>query len=54
MKQMKIILITLLMTLTVNADWKPLKSLDHYGPKAFTLKNGVAYVELRKYSEPKQ
>ncbi len=51
MKQIKIILITLLLTLTANADWKPLKSLDYYGPKAFTLKKGVVYVELRKYSK---
>ncbi len=51
MKQIKIIFITLLLTLTVNAEWKPLKSLEHYGPKAFTLKKGVVYVELRKYSE---
>lgn len=39
------------MTLTANAGWKPLKSLDHYGPKAFTLKKDVAYIELRKYSK---
>ena len=51
MKQIKIILITLLMTLTVHAGWKPLKSLDHYGPKSFTLKTGVAYVEIRTYKE---
>ncbi len=51
MKQIKILLITLLLTLTANAGWKPLKSLDHYGPKAFTLKKGVAYVEIRKYTE---
>jgi hypothetical protein len=51
MKQIKTILIIILLTLTVNADWKPLKSLDHYGPKAYTLKKGVAYVELRKYSK---
>ena len=49
MKQIKTILIAILLTLTVNADWKPLKSLDHYGPKAFTLKKGVSYVEIRKY-----
>ncbi len=51
MKQIKILLITMLLTLTANAGWKPLKSLDHYGPKAFTLKKGVAYVEIRKYTE---
>ena len=39
------------MTFTVHAGWKPLKSLDHYGPKAFILKKGVAYVEIRKYTE---
>ena len=49
MKQIKIVLITILLTLTVHAGWKPLKSLDHYGPKAFTLKKGVVYVELYKY-----
>ena len=51
MKQIKIILIILLLTLTVNAGWKPLKSLDRLWPKAFTLKKGVAYVEIRKYTE---
>ena len=51
MKQIKTILIAILLTLTANADWKPLKTLDHYGPKAFTLKKGVAYVEIRKYTE---
>ena len=51
MKQIKIILITLLLTLTAHAGWKPLKSLDHYGPKAFRLKTGVAYVEIRTYKE---
>ena len=51
MKQIKIIFIILLLILTANANWKPLKSLDHYGPKAFTLKEGVAYVEIRKYTE---
>ena len=51
MKQIKIIFITLLLTLTVHAGWKPLKSLDHYGPKAFKLKTGVAYVEIRTYKE---
>jgi len=51
MKQIKTILIAILLTLTANADWKPLKSLDHYGPKAFTLKKGVTYVEVRKYSQ---
>jgi hypothetical protein len=51
MKQIKTMLVVILLTLTANADWKPLKSLDHYGPKAFTLKKGVVYVELREYSE---
>ena len=51
MKQIKTILIAILLTITVNADWKPLKSLDHYGPKAFTLKKGVAYVEIRKFTK---
>ena len=51
MNQIKIILITLLLTLTANAAWKPLKSLDYYGPKAFTLKKSVAYMEIRKYTE---
>ena len=51
MKQIKSILIAILLTITVNADWKPLKMLDHYGPKAFTLKKGVAYVEICKYTE---
>lgn len=44
MQQMKIILIVLLMTLTVDAKWKELKS---YGPKVYTLKKGVEYVEIR-------
>jgi len=48
-KQIKTILIAILLTLTAQAGWKPLKSLDHYGPKAFTLKKGVSYVEVRKY-----
>ncbi|BAF72965.1 hypothetical protein [Sulfurovum sp. NBC37-1] len=51
MKQIKTILIIILLTLSTNAGWKPLQSLDHYGPKAFTLKKGVAYVEIRKYTE---
>jgi len=51
MKQIKTMLVVILLTFTANADWKPLKSLDHYGPKAFTLKKGVVYVELRKYSK---
>ena len=41
----------MLLILAAQADWKPLKSLEHYGPKAFTLKKGVAYVELCKYSK---
>ena len=40
----------MLLTFTANADWKSLKTLGHYDPKAFTLKKGVAYVELRKFS----
>ncbi len=44
-------MIVILMSLTANAGWKPLRSLDHYGPKAFILKKGVAYVEIRKYTE---
>jgi hypothetical protein len=51
MKQIKTMLVVILLTFTANADWKQLKSLDHYGPKAFTLKKGVVYVELREYSE---
>jgi len=51
MKQIKTVLVAVLLTLTLNAGWKPLKKLDHYGPKAFTLKKGVAYVEIRKYTE---
>jgi hypothetical protein len=51
MKQIKTMLVVILLTFTANADWKPLKSLDHYGPKAFTLKKGVVYVELRKQSK---
>ena len=44
------ILIATLLTVTANAGWKTLKTLGHYGSKAFTLKRGVQYVELRKYS----
>ena len=51
MKQIKTILIAILLTLTANAGWKPLQTLRYYGPKAFTLKQGVQYVELRKYSK---
>jgi len=51
MKQIKTILMVMLLTLTANADLKPLKSLDYYGPKAYTLKKGVNYVELRKYTK---
>ena len=50
MKQIYVVL-TILLTLNANADWKPLKKLDYYEPKAFTLKKGVAYVEIRKYME---
>jgi len=50
-KYIEVLFIIVLLTFTANAGWKPLKSLEHYGPKAFTLKKGVAYVELRKYSE---
>ena len=49
MKKIYIILLTIFLTFTAHAGWKPLKSLDHYGPKAFTLKEGVAYMEIRKY-----
>lgn len=49
--QIKTILIAILLTLTANAGWKPLKTLGHYGPKAFTLKKGVGYVEIRKYTK---
>jgi hypothetical protein len=48
---MKSLLVASLLTLTISADWKPLKRLDYYGPKAFTLKKGVAYIEIRKYTE---
>ena len=51
MKQIKMILMATLLTLTANAGWKSVKTLGHYGPKAFTLKQGVQYVELRKYSK---
>ena len=46
MKQIKVLFIMALLTLTANADWKPLKSFDHYGSKAFTLKKrcGVCRV----------
>jgi hypothetical protein len=50
MKQIYVVL-TILLTLNANADWKALKKLDYYEPKAFTLKKGVAYVEIRKYSK---
>jgi hypothetical protein len=53
-KQKKILLIAILMTIIAHGGWKPLKNLDHYGPKAFTLKKGVVYVELRKYCESTQ
>jgi len=45
----KILFISVLCTLTANAAWKTLHSLDYYGPKAYTLKEGVAHVEVRKY-----
>ena len=51
MKQIKMIFIVMLLALTANAGWKSVKTLGHYGPKAFTLKQGVEYVELRKYSK---
>ena len=50
MKRLKTILTATLLTLTAHAGWKPLKTLEHYGPKAFTLKEGVRYVELRKHT----
>ncbi len=51
MKQIYIVLIAILLTLTVQADWKPLKTLGHFGPKDFTLKKDVVYVVLRTFSE---
>jgi len=45
----KILFISVLCTLTANAAWKTLHSLEYYGPKAYTLKEGVAHVEVRKY-----
>jgi len=51
MKQIKTVLVAVLLTLTLNAGWKPLKKLDYYGPKAFTLKKGVGYVDIRKYTK---
>ena len=51
MKQIHIVLMVMMLTLMAHAGWKPLKSLEHYGPKAFTLKKGVSYVEIRKYTE---
>jgi hypothetical protein len=50
-KYIKVLCIIALLTFTANANWKPLKLFGQYGPKAFTLKKGVTYVELRKYSE---
>ena len=51
MKQTKALLVTILLTLSVHAGWKQVKTLEHYGPKSFTLKDTVSYVELRRYQE---
>jgi len=40
----------IVLTLATQAGWKSVKSLEHYGPKSYTLKQGVAYVELRKWT----
>jgi len=53
MKQTKALLVAILMTLSTHAGWKQVKTLEHYGPKAFTLKKGVVYVEIRKYTKGK-
>jgi len=50
MKQMKIIGMVIVLTLAAQAGWKRVKSLEHYGPKSFTLKQDVAYMELRKFT----
>ncbi len=50
MEQAKILLLATLLSCASQAGWHPLKTLEHYGPNAFTLKKGVAYVELRKFS----
>ncbi len=41
------ILIALLCVVSLNAKWKSLKDIKAYSPTSFTLKKGVAYVELR-------
>jgi hypothetical protein len=51
MKQIYIILMVILMTVTVQAGWKSLKSLSDYDPKDFTLKKDVIYVELRTFKK---
>lgn len=51
MKQIKIAFVAILLTLSANAGWKSIKKLGHYGPKAYTLKKGVGYVEIRKYTK---
>ncbi len=48
--RLKILLASLLGTLTVNAAWKTLHETEYYGSKAYTLKEGVAHVEVRKYA----
>ena len=48
---MKMIGVLVMLGITVQAGWKPLKALEHYGPKAFSLKKDAAYVELRKYNK---
>lgn len=50
MKQLKTVLIATMLTLTANAGWKPLKRLNYYGPTAFTLKDNVRYMEIRKHT----
>jgi hypothetical protein len=51
MKQMRMIGMAILLSFATQAGWKPLKTLGHYGPKAFSLKKGAAYVEIRKHSK---
>lgn len=49
--RLKTLIAILACTITTNAGWKTLHEIEYYGPKAYTLKRGVAHVEVRRYSD---
>ena len=53
MNIIRTILLFTLLTLIVEAGWKPLKQVEDYPGNAYTLKENVAYMEIRLYKSKK-